>query len=234
MVDMFKCEIEGNTYELEYFVNLDINNIVTPINVEEYEKLLLEHNYPKEQRQFLLNGFTKGFDIGYQGPKIRSSKSENIPFTIGNEAELWNKVMKEVKLGRYAGPFKDIPFNNFIQSPIGLVPKEGGKKTRLIFHLSYDFGIEEESLNYFTPEELRSVKYKDLDHAVRLSLELKNLKNRSKLQEDDDNISDTEGIFYGKTYLTSAFRILPLSPDCFYLLIMKAKESKNRQVVVFH
>ena len=127
--------------------------------MEEYEKLLLEHNYPKEQRQFLLNGCTKGFDIGYQGPKIRASKSDNIPFTIGNEAELWNKVMKEVKLGRYAGPFKDIPFDNFIQSPIGLVPKDGGKKTQLIFHLSYDFGIEEESLNYFTPEELCSVKY---------------------------------------------------------------------------
>ena len=32
--------------------------------------------------------------------------------------------MKEVELKRVAGPFTDIPFDNFIQSPIGLVPKQ--------------------------------------------------------------------------------------------------------------
>ena len=57
----------------------------------------------------------------------------------GQETEiiLWNKVMKEVKEKRFAGPFKEIPFEHFIQSPIGLVPKDGGKYYRLIFHLSY-------------------------------------------------------------------------------------------------
>ena len=45
--------------------------------------------------------------------------------------------MKEIAEKRMAGPFEDIPFEHFIQSPIGLVPKDGGKKTRLIFHLSY-------------------------------------------------------------------------------------------------
>ena len=34
--------------------------------------------------------------------------------------------MKEVKLGRVAGPFLKVPFDNYIQSPIGLVPKAGG------------------------------------------------------------------------------------------------------------
>ena len=47
--------------------------------------------------------------------------------------------MKEVKVGRYCRPFEQIPYANYIQSPIGLVPKAGGKM-RLIFHLSYDFG----------------------------------------------------------------------------------------------
>ena len=42
---------------------------------------------------------------------------------------LWNKVMKEVEAKRFAGPFEKIPFDNFIQSPIGLVPKDGGKST---------------------------------------------------------------------------------------------------------
>ena len=51
---------------------------------------------------------------------------------MGSECILWNKVMKEVKLNRYVGPFKDIPYDNFIQSPIGLVPKDNGKDVQLI------------------------------------------------------------------------------------------------------
>ena len=35
--------------------------------------------------------------------------------------------MKEVKAKRFAGPFKNIPFENYIQSPIGLVPKSGNR-----------------------------------------------------------------------------------------------------------
>ena len=44
---------------------------------------------------------------------------------VGNKVILWNKIMKEVKLKRFTGPFERIPFENYIQSPIGLVPKDG-------------------------------------------------------------------------------------------------------------
>ena len=52
--------------------------------------------------------------------------------------DLWNKIMKEVRVGRVAGPYETIPFENYIQSPVGLVSKSGGK-TRMIFHLSFNF-----------------------------------------------------------------------------------------------
>ena len=66
-----------------------------------------------------------------------------------------------------------IPFDNFIQSPIGLVPKSGGK-TRLIFHLSYNFSDEQEgkSLNYHTPRDKCTVNYNDLDTAVDYCLRM--------------------------------------------------------------
>ena len=74
--------------------------------------------------------------------------------------------MDEVQVGRFAGPFSDIPYKDtYIQSPIGLVPK-AGNKTRLIFHLSYTFKNGNKSVNYHTPKELCSVKYNDLDVAV--------------------------------------------------------------------
>ena len=120
-----------------HFENFDLENIVTPVKVSELQQLLEETNYDKDKTAFLVDGFTSGFDLGYRGKNIVKIKSPNLKFTIGDEIELWNKVMKEVELKRYAGPFEDIPFTNYIQSPIGLVPKDGGLKTRLIFHLSY-------------------------------------------------------------------------------------------------
>ena len=156
----------------QYYLNHDLENIVTPIDVNKLEELLTLSNYPDEKKKYLVNGFRHGFDIGYRGPRQRCSVSDNIPIRIGLKLDMWNKIMKEVKLGRYAGPFDKIPYKYYIQSPIGLVPKDGGKKTHLIFHLSYNFGDAEEdrSLNYHMPDELCSVHYRDLDHAVMTSL----------------------------------------------------------------
>ena len=107
----------------------------------------------------------------YDSPKFRKDLSKNIPFTIGNKTEMWNKIMKEVSLQRYARPFDSIPFEYYIQSPIGLVPKARGQ-TSLIFHLSHDVPSGNKSVNYYTPHSKCTVKYRDLDHAVVNSLRL--------------------------------------------------------------
>ena len=106
--------------------------------------------------------------------------------------------MKEVKLKRFAGQFKDIPFEQYIQSPIGLVPKAGGQQTRLIFHLSHDFAEDRKSVNFHIPHHICSVKYKDLDDAIRKSLKL-----------IAQAPTGQAIIWYGKTDMKSAFRILP-------------------------
>ena len=59
--------------------------------------------------------------------------------------------MKEVEAKRVAGLYDKIPFENYIQSPVGLVPKAGGK-TRMIFHLSYNFSEEEKSSERLYPK----------------------------------------------------------------------------------
>ena len=208
--------VNGVKKTVEYFVNLDLESTITPINIEEFDKLLTLANYPRTKAEFLIQGFMHSFDIGYTGSRNRISTSDNIPFSIGDEFEMWSKVMKEVKLGQYTGPFDNVPFEHFIQSPIGLVPKDGGKKTRLIFHLSFDFGEKEEdkSLNYHTLDDICSVKYKDLNYAVKLSLDIK--------KELGNDIF--QGLYYGKTDLSSAFRILPMALKCFCLLVMKAED----------
>ena len=106
-----------------------------------------------------MNSFRMGFRIGYEGDREVKLTSKNLKFRgIGNERILWNKVMKEVKLKRYAGPFKEIPFEFYIQSPIGLVDKDNGRDTRLIFHLSYPRNSQK-SVNANTPKEKCSVIY---------------------------------------------------------------------------
>ena len=190
--------------EILNYVNLDLDNITTPLRVTQLQQELELAGYPREKTEFLVDGFTEGFDLGYRGDHRVQIKSPNLKFVIGDEVELWNKVMKEVKEKRYAGPYEEIPFKNFIQSPIGLVPKDGGTKTRLIFHLSYPKnGVT--SVNANTPEELTSVNYQDFDDAVRLCLKA------------GPNCAAAKSDF------TSAFRHLPLARTWWKFLVMKAK-----------
>ena len=134
----------------------------------------------------------------------------NLKITVGSETELWNKVMKEVKEKHYAGPFEEIPFEDgYIQSLIRLVPKDQGKRTRLIFHLSYPRG-DGTSVNANTPKELCFVKYPDFSDAVKLCLRF------------------GKGICYcSKSDWRSAFRQFPLRKECWRFLVMKVKDLKD-------
>ena len=223
--------------EIEHYSNLDLSSIVTPLDVKRFEELLKESEYPKEEMEFLLEGFTNGFDIGYKGPEVRQSTSTNIPFSVGDNYDLWAKIMKEVKAKRFAGPFKEIPFKNYIQSPIGLVPKAGGK-TRLIFHLSFKFGDseEEQSLNGATPREDCTVRYNDIDTAVENCLYLsKELKHNTAPPKDGAAEEETVQplVFLGKTNLSSAFRMLPLQISCICWLVMVAEDPSSGEWVYF-
>ena len=113
--------ITGETEEILKCSNYNLNDIVTPVKVDVSENLLKEANYDANEIEFVINGFKEGFPIGYEGREERKSQAPNLRLRCGSKTQLWNKVMKEVKLGRYAGPFESIPYDNFIQSPIGLV-----------------------------------------------------------------------------------------------------------------
>ena len=98
---------------------------------------MVQSGYDQRKTDFIFNGFSRGFDIHYEGNHQVRKQAPNLKLRVGSKLELWNKVMVEVRDKRYAGPFEEIPFDYFIQSPIGLVQKDKGKKTRLIFYLSY-------------------------------------------------------------------------------------------------
>ena len=116
-------------------------NVVTPIKVETFKKWLL--GFPKKELQFLLDGFTYGFKIPFQGER-KYRIHENLISVKQNMKTLTDKITKEVLEGRVAGPFQSPPFTNIQISPLGLVPKKCPGEFRIIHHLSYP---EECSIN---------------------------------------------------------------------------------------
>ena len=146
-------------------VNWDLKNIVTLVKAEQLLKLLTEAGYDPAKTKYLVDGFKRGFSLQYRRPQKVKRFAPNLKLTVGSKTELWNKVMTEVKARRYAGPYENPPFKHFIQSPIGLVPKDKGKKTRHIFHLSYPKdGV---SVNSSIPPEDCTVQYPDFLEAVK-------------------------------------------------------------------
>ena len=213
----------SDTVTVKRFVNHDLQSIVTLIKVKTLENLLHKYNYPTDRMSKLIQGLNEGFNIGYRGLLDRQDTSTNIPLRVGTKTELWNKIMNEVELGCFAGPYDTIPFDNYMQSPVGLVPK-ANNKMRLIFHLSYDFGPNNQSLNYHTPAEMCSVKYKDLEYAVQVCLKLLNA----------IEVNDSVTIYFSKADMTSAFRILPLLPQqyCWLIIMVEDPETHQKQFFV--
>ena len=117
-----------------------------------------------------------------------------------------------------------VPFKNFIQSPIALIPKDNGKDTRLIFHLSY---LKDGQLvNSCTPKHMTSVKYPSFDDAVRrCSEEFQEFKEKHQLVLKE--------IYVRKSDWKSAFCNLGMLPWHFKYLIMKVKDPKDSKVYYF-
>lgn len=186
--------------------NFDLSTVVTPVNWTEFHRVLLETGYQQEEIDYLRQGFTQGFSLEYQGPRDRQMTANNLKLRVGSKRQLWDKIMKEVKLGRVAGPFMKPPFRCYIQSPIGLVPKHNPGDNRLIFHLSFPEG---ESVNDYIPKEKATVQYQDLDCAVQMILE------------------EPGEVYLSSADLSSAFRHCPIRPQDFPLLVMKAEHPQT-------
>ena len=110
--------------------------------------------------------------------------------------------------------------DQFIQSPIGLVPKAGGK-TRLIFHLSYDFKNGNTSVDANMPKEQCHIKYKDLDFAIDACIKLLKVHGR------------TATLFYSKTDVKSTFHLVPVLILHQKWLMMCAEDPTTGELMYF-
>ena len=89
---MYFVETKLKDLELQFeATNYDLQNIVTPVDVEALEKLLIETKYRSDERNFVVDGFRFGFPLQYRGPTKRRQTARNLPLNCGKAHNLWKK-----------------------------------------------------------------------------------------------------------------------------------------------
>ena len=168
-------------------------SLSSPIKVFHLQELLRGYSSPIVN--FLVNGFSFGFRIGFMGD-VTPGCDRNNRSALSNKEAVSTAILKEVNRGHTLGPFTAPPFDPFHCSPLGSVPKRDGSY-RLILDLSSPTGL---SINDGIPSELFTVKYSSFDDAVSIVRDL------------------GPGCFMAKIDIKHAFRLCPVNPKDWPLL----------------
>ncbi len=164
-----------------------------------HERLsVLLDGYDQHKREYLVNGFKRGFSIE-SASAAACQCSKNSKFVTDNPGIIWPFIEQELKANRFQGPFNDMPFPNMYLSPLGARPKKTPGSYRLIHDLSYPYDGQR-SVNDGIPVSFSSVKYYTVADAIDCILEL------------------GPGSFLCKTDIQSAFRIVPVRLEDHHLL----------------
>ena len=169
--------------------------IITPVNVLRLGDLLRSH--PNDDMvQYLILGFSHGFDIGFRGDFAFHTRPRNLLSAANAAAKVSIAIQRELSRGHTSGPFSSPPFSHTHCSPLGAAPKPDGS-VRLILDLSSPRG---HSVNEgISPEEF-TCKYSKFDDAVDIVVRL------------------GAGCFLAKVDIRHAFRLCPVRPEQWYLL----------------
>ena len=147
---------------LHNFVPLPANP-TSPVNIEKLKEELAGYPDP-ELADYLIQGFTYGFDIGYSGKRF-PLQSKNLHSALSNTSAVTEAISKELSRGHVAGPFIKALFENLHCSPLGAVPKKDGSYC-LIIDLSSPPG---RSINEgISKDDYYSVVFSGFDDAVTM------------------------------------------------------------------
>ena len=143
-----------------------------------------------------MNGFKFGFRLGCVGePILKIHKNHNSVHK--NPKVVEEKLQKEFKLHRISRPYCEIPFDNYVCSPLGLVPKKAPGEYRIIHDLSFPEG---QSVNSYIPTSNSTVQYESIDNVIDL------------IRKFGTNV------LMAKTDIEDGFRNIPIHPDDYHLL----------------
>ena len=166
--------------------NIPPNVLPTPVKVNSLVRIL--EGYDEAKLAYIREGFTVGFPLGCVGiPDTKLSKNHR---SAEQHPEIINDFISKGKIeGRIAGPFLSPPFEPFITSRLGVVPKSEEGKFRVIHDLSFP---KNNSVNSRIPPENSQVTYDSIDTITMLVQQF------------------GEGALMSKTDIQDAFRIIPI------------------------
>ena len=67
------------------------------VDWKKFGQLLREAKYDANETKFIEDGFTKGFEIGYEGPRNRRKRARNLPLSTA----YFQGLVSTLKAGRY-------------------------------------------------------------------------------------------------------------------------------------
>lgn len=169
--------------------------VTTPVKINNLEPLLA--NLDDQTANSIINGFKEGFRLGSNQTEFTNDTPQNHKSALRNSNIVTQKIEKEIKLGRYRGPFPKPPLENLIVSPLGLVPKKEIGKFRVIHDLSYP---KSDSVNLHIPLECSTVSYQNIETVIHLVQ-----KNK-------------QGCLMAKADIEDAFRLIPIHQEDHHLL----------------
>ena len=170
------------------------NGIISFVNIKNIYSLLLD--FPDRNiADYVVEGLTNGFDIGFRG--IGSEcRPKHLLSATQYRKRIKLAIEKELERGHTSGPFRNPPFEGLHCSPIGGVLKKDNS-CRLIMDLSQPRG---ESINECIPKEDFTVRYSQFDEAT-------DLVRQAGIQ-----------CYLSKVDIKHAFRLLPVKPSNWHLL----------------
>ena len=106
------------------YVHLIQHELHLPTTVKVNQLAHFLEGYDSNLKNNLVQGFTSGFKINSSLDKNVVNIPKNHKSATGNLEVVTQKINKEIQKGMIKGPFKEPQFNNFICSPLGLVPRK--------------------------------------------------------------------------------------------------------------
>ena len=187
---------EGRT-ELQECVGLP-----TPIKVDILSLHLCK--YDKILSAKLVSGFRHGFDLGFRGHASCNLNTSNLTSAKSHPEVITKSISEEIAAGRVMGPFLRPPFDIFQVNPIGVVPKKTPGTFRFITNLS---SPASQSINDNIHDIFAEVSFSTIEDAIR------------------HIIAVGPGAFLAKSDIESAFRLIPIHPNQYHLLVFKWNDS---------
>ena len=113
-----------------------LTSITTPLNIAAWAREL-ENHPDKEFAQYLLQGISQGFRIGFNYPKECQSAKSNMKSAKENPLVIDEYLVKECSLGRILGPLNPSILSGIHISRFGVIPKKHAQNEwRMILDLS--------------------------------------------------------------------------------------------------